>query len=120
MGLKNHDLKPSFSPIYSFIGDSVIPMGVITLPMMVGEYPRESCVMADFLVIDQLSAFNAVLDRPSLRTLKAITNIYHLLMKFPTPNGVGQVQGNQEEAMRCYNQAVRSVSSPRQVNIVDQ
>ena len=84
MSLKNSDLRPSPSLIYSFTGDSVIPLGVITLPMTVGEYPRESYVMADFLVIDQLSAFNTVLGRPSLRALKAITSIYHLLMKFPT------------------------------------
>ena len=95
-------------------------MGIISLPMTVGEYPRESCVMANFLVINQPPAFNAVLGRPSLRALNAITSIYHLLMKFPTLNGVGKVQGNQEEARRCYNQAVRSASRPRQVNIVDQ
>ena len=91
MGLKNNDLRPSSNLIYSFTGDSVTPMGVITLPISVREYPRESCVMYDFLVIDQQSAFNAVLGRPSLRALKAITSIYHLLMKFPTPNGVEQV-----------------------------
>ena len=68
-----------------------MPIGVITLPMTVGEYPRQSCVMANFLVINQPPAFNAVLGGPSLRALKAITSIYHLLMKFPTPNGGGQV-----------------------------
>ena len=57
MGLKNSDLKASPNPIYCFTRYSVTPMGVITLPMMVGEYPRESCVMADFLVIDQPLAF---------------------------------------------------------------
>ena len=120
MGLKDNDLRPSPNPIYRFIGDSIVPVGIITLPLIVGEYPRESCVMADFLVIDQPSAFNAVLGRPSLKALKAITSIYHLLMKFPTSNRVGQVRGNQEEAKRCYNQAVRSASRPRQVNVVDQ
>ena len=77
MGLKDSNLKRSPNPI--------------TLPMTVGEYPRQSCVMADLLVIDQPSAFNVVLDRPSLRALKVITIIYHLLMKFPTPNDIGQV-----------------------------
>ena len=96
MGLKDIDLRPSPSLIYGFTGDSVIPVGVITLPLTVGDYPRESCVMVDFLVIDQPSAFNAVLGRLFLKALKAITSIYHLLMKFPTPNGVGQVRGNQE------------------------
>ena len=95
-------------------------MGVVTLPMTVGEYPRQSCVMTDFLVIDQSSAFNTVLDKLSLRALKVITSIYHLLMKFPTPNDVGKVHGNQEQARRCYNQAIRSASKSRHVNIVDQ
>ena len=94
IGLKDNDLKPSPNPVYDLTEDSIMPMGVITLPMTMGEYPRQSCVMADFLVIDQPSTFNVVLGRPSLRSLKAITNIYHLLMKFPTPNGVGKVQGN--------------------------
>ena len=120
MGLKNNDLRLSPNPVYGFTGDSVKPIGVVTLTMIVGEYPRQSCVMADFLVINQPSAFNAVLDRPSLRALKVITSIYYLLMKVPTLNGVRQVRGNQEEVRRCYNQAVRSASKPRQVNIVDQ
>ena len=88
--------------------------------MTVEEYPKQSCVIADFLVIDQSSAFNVVLGRPSLRALKVITSIYHFLMKFPTTNGGGQVQGNQDEVRRFYNQAVRNASRPRQVNIVDQ
>ena len=94
MGLKVSGLKPSPNMIYGFTRDSVTPMGVISLPMTLGEYPRQSCVMADFLVIDQPSAFNAVLGRPSLNELRAITRIYHLLMKFCRPNEVGEVKGN--------------------------
>ena len=95
MGLKVSDLKPSPNPIYKFRGNSVIPLGVISLPMTLGKYPRQSYVMADFLVIDQPSAFNVVLGRPSLRKLRAITSIHHLLMKFPTSHRVGEVKGDQ-------------------------
>ena len=95
MGLKVNDLKPSPNPVYGFIGDSVIPLEMISLPMTLGEYPRQSCVMADFLVIDQPSAFNAVLGRPSLRELRAVTNIHHLLMKFLTLRVIGEVKGDQ-------------------------
>ena len=59
--------------------------------------------MIGFLVIDQPSAFNAVLGRPSLRELKDIISIYHLLMKFRTPNGVEEVRGNQYEEREYYN-----------------
>ena len=40
MGLKVNDLKPSPNPIYGFMGDSVISLGIISLPMTLGEYPR--------------------------------------------------------------------------------
>ena len=120
MGLKFSDLKPSPNPIYCFTGDSVTPLGLISIPMTLGEYPRQSCVMEDFLVIDQPSAFNVVLGNPSLRELRVITSIYHQLMKFPTPSGVGEVKGNQQEARQCYDQAVRTTSKPRQFHIVDQ
>ena len=94
MGLKVSDLKPSLNPVYRFTWDPVTPMGVISLPMVVGDYPKQSCVMADFLVINQPSSFNVVLSRPSLRALKVINSIYHLMVKFPTPNSMGKVQGN--------------------------
>ena len=73
--LKVSDLKPSPNPVYDFMGDSIIPLGVISLPMTLGEYPRQSCVMANFLVINQPLAFNTVLGRPSLRELRAITSV---------------------------------------------
>ena len=82
MGLKDNDLKPSPNLVYGFIGDLVTQMGVISLLMSMGEYPRQSSVMSDFLVIDQPLTFNAVLEKLSLRALKAITSIYHLLTKF--------------------------------------
>ena len=94
MRLKVNGLKPSSNPIYIFIGDFVIPLGVISLPMTLGEYPRQFCVMADFLAINQPLAFDAVLGKPSLRELKAITSIHHLLMKFSTSHRVGEVKGD--------------------------
>ena len=91
MGLKVSHLKPSPNQVYRFTGDSIMPVGVISLPMTVADYPRQSCVMADFLVIDQPSAFSAVLSRLFLRALKVIISINHVLMKFPTQNSMGKV-----------------------------
>ena len=71
-------------------------------------------------MIDQPSAFNAVLGRPSLRELRAVTSIHHLLMKFPIPRGIGKVKGDQQESRQCYHQAVKATSKPRQFHVVDQ
>ena len=40
MGLKVNDFNLSPNPVYGFTGDSVVPLGVISLPMTLGEYPR--------------------------------------------------------------------------------
>ena len=76
--------------------------------------------MADFLVIDQPSAFNSVLGRPSLRELKTITSIHHLLMKFSTSSRMGKVKEDQQEARQCYHQAVKVASKLRQFHVVNQ
>ena len=80
MGLS--DLRPVMTPLYGFIGDSLMPRGNISLPVTTGEHPRVSIVIANFLVVDCPSAYNAIIGQPTLKVLKAITSIYHLTMKF--------------------------------------
>ena len=55
-----------------------------------------------FLVVDCSSACNAILGRPTLNSWKAVTSTYHLMIKFPTEYGVGEVRGNQVVAHECY------------------
>ena len=40
MGLKVSNLKPSPNPVYGFTRDSITPIGVISLLMTLGDYPR--------------------------------------------------------------------------------
>ena len=91
MGLGLHQLTPTPTPLYGFTRDSLTPIGSIKLAMMVGTYPQILIIVANFLVMDCPSTFNVMLARPALKELRAITSIYHLLMKFPTLNGVSQV-----------------------------
>ncbi|GAV91886.1 LOW QUALITY PROTEIN: hypothetical protein CFOL_v3_35271, partial [Cephalotus follicularis] len=53
-----------------------------------------------FLVVDTPSPYNAIIGRPGLNLLEAIVSTRHLLMKFPTRFGVGEVRGDQEVARR--------------------
>ena len=53
-------------------------------------------------MVDCSSSYNAIIGRPTLNSWKAVTSTYHLLIKFPTKHGVGQVQGDQLAARECY------------------
>ena len=50
-------------------------------------------VMINFLAVKYLSALNGILGRPLLKTLKAVTSIHYLTIKFPTAARINQVQG---------------------------
>ena len=91
MGLTEDDLEPNNFPLYNFTRDHVIPKGVAKLIVPMGEYPRTSTILANFLVVDAPSAINGIIGRPLLKALKVATSIYHLTMKFRMVEGTREV-----------------------------
>ncbi|XP_024020312.1 uncharacterized protein LOC112091304 [Morus notabilis] len=69
--------------------------------------------MANFVVIKGGSQYNAVIGRPALQALRAITSVYHQKVRFPTPNGVGEMKSNQYEARVAYSDTLRGYDQPR-------
>ena len=55
-----------------------------------------------FLVVDCSSAYNGIIKQPTLNSWKATTLTYHLMIKFPTDYGVGELRGDQVAACECY------------------
>jgi hypothetical protein len=109
IGISQDIIKPFGSPLVGFIGEQVLTMGVISLPITCGTSPRDLTVIVDFLVIDQPSAYNAIIGQPASNKLKAITSTYQLMMKFPTKNEIGEFKGNQVVARKCYNISLKKV-----------
>ena len=68
--------------------------------------------MMDFLVVDRPSAYNAIIGQPGLNKLRVATSTYHLMMKFPTEERVGEVRDGQLVARRCYNISMKKVLEP--------
>ena len=90
------------SPLVGFGRMKVQPAGAISLPVVVGAYPQQITKNVNFLVVDCSSSYNAIIERPTLNSWKAVTSTYHLSVKFPTEHGVRQVQGDQLAARECY------------------
>ncbi|XP_074337257.1 uncharacterized protein LOC141674447 [Apium graveolens] len=45
--------------------------------------------------------------RTEIHAFKAVTSTYHMVMKFPTKNGVGEARGDHKMARSCYVAALR-------------
>ncbi|XP_065015430.1 uncharacterized protein LOC135642874 [Musa acuminata AAA Group] len=113
LGLTNEDLNPMTSALTGFTGDSISPLGTIVLPITIGEEPRTKTMMTTFMVVDLLSAYNAIFNRLTLNKLKAVVFTYHQAIKFPTPAGVGVYRSDPKESRQCYLTVVTLPMKPR-------
>ena len=102
MRIERERLIPTNAPLVRFGGTRVYPLGAVTLPVTVGDYPQQITKDVTFLVVDCLSVYNAILGRPTLNSWKAVTATYHLMIKFPIEYGVGEVRGDQVVVRECY------------------
>ena len=55
-----------------------------------------------FIIVEEFSAYNAFLGRPTLAAFKAVLAPWCLTIKCPADNGVGVIQGDQDAGRECY------------------
>ena len=89
LSVAEHLLDRSISPLISFSGDIVQPLGSIHLPFTIGTGPYTATITTNFLVVDCPTAYNVIFGRTGINDLKAMVSTHMLLMKFPTPYGNG-------------------------------
>ena len=61
MEIDRERLIPTNAPLVDFGGTRVLPLGAITLSVVVGDYPQQITKDVTFLVVDCSSAYNAIL-----------------------------------------------------------
>ena len=80
LNLKAEDLTSYSSPIVSFEGNIIIPKGQIRLPVQTGS----EIVEVDFIIMDAYFPYIAIVARPWLHTLGAVSSILHQKVKYPS------------------------------------
>ncbi|KAL0395385.1 UNVERIFIED_CONTAM: hypothetical protein Slati_4504700 [Sesamum latifolium] len=102
LGIDNTQLRRVNTPLTGLSGQMIEPLGEVTLPLSLGSYPKRYTKMVKFLVVKAPSAYNIILGRPSLNIFRAIASTYHMKLKFPTPDGVGEATRDERMARECY------------------
>ena len=80
LNLRTEDLTPYNSPLVSFEGKVIILKGQIRLPVQTGS----ETVEVDFIVVDAYSPYTAIVARPWLHTLGAVSSTLHQKIKYPS------------------------------------
>ena len=73
LGLKPENLTTYSSPLVSFEGKMVVPKGQIRLPVQADT----DVVEVDFIVVDTFSPYTAIMGRPWLHSLGAVSSTLH-------------------------------------------
>ena len=107
MGIEREKLEPTSTHLRGFSGEKVLPLGSIQLVLTLGDPLCKETTTIRFLIVDAPSSYNVLLGRPSLNAIKAIPSAYHMVIKFPTANGVGMVRGDQRMARECYTTSMK-------------
>ncbi|KAK3030896.1 hypothetical protein RJ639_037246 [Escallonia herrerae] len=109
MNIPPDRLRKIYTALYGLSNHPVVCEGIIALPVTMGAAPStQAKLMLDFVVVRVLSAYNAILGRTTLNQLRAVVSTYHMKMKFPTENGVGEVKGDQVVSRQCYMASCRN------------
>ncbi|KAI0519511.1 hypothetical protein KFK09_006960 [Dendrobium nobile] len=102
MGMDREKLQPAAGPLYGFDNRPVRVEGAISLPVVLGEFPRQATHSIQFIVVKSESAYNAIFGRPLQAIFGIVASVPHLKLKFLTPTGVSIVRGDQQIAQSCY------------------
>ena len=103
LSLKAEDLTPYSSPLVSFEEKVIIPKGQIRLPVQTGS----ETVEIDFIVMDTYSPYTAIVARPWLHTLEAVSSTLHQKIKYPSEGHIEEILGDQDMARQCMVAAIR-------------
>ena len=103
LGLNPENLTTYNSPLVSFEGKMVVPKGQIRLPMQTGS----DVVEVDFIVVDAFSPYTAVMGRPWLHSLGAVSSTLHQKVKYPSGGQVLEIVGSQSMARQCLIAAIQ-------------
>ena len=103
LNLRTKDMTPYNSPLMSFEGNVIIPKGQIRLPVQTGS----EMVEVDFIVVNAYSPYTAIVTRPWLHTLGAVSSTLHQKIKYPSGGKIEEVLGDQTMAQECMIAAIR-------------
>ena len=95
MKFEEKHLQPLDKPLIGFGGNQAIPLGIIILPVRVGERNGSKTMPIRFTVVDLTFSYNAIMGLPLINKIKAAIFPHKFLLQFEQDDGqVGILKGD--------------------------
>ncbi|XP_072062241.1 uncharacterized protein [Arachis hypogaea] len=106
LSLEEKDLKAYPDNLFG-LGDMPIqPLGFISLYTTFRKGTKSRTLSVDYIVVDVMSVYNALIGRTTLYRLAVVVSTPHLCMKFPTAEGIATVKRDQKLVRKYYNESL--------------
>jgi len=106
LNLKPTDLSKYDSPLVGFDRRTMAPKGMIKLPVQMGD----EMVEVEFIMVNAYSPYMAILARPWLHAMGAVSLTLHMKVKYPTKGRVKELVRSQTMPRQCLMAAIRHQS----------
>jgi hypothetical protein len=103
LGLGEAKLSSFTYLIFGFSGEPTVPLGKTVLPILAGPINLQT----EFIVVKASSPYNTIMGRDWLYRMRTIPSTLHQKLRFPTKDGIMDLNGDQVTAKRCVLAAVK-------------
>ncbi|XP_072076817.1 uncharacterized protein [Arachis hypogaea] len=114
LGPQDKELRAYPNSLFGLRDTPIQPLGYISIHTTFGKGTRSRTLSIDYIVVNVSSAYNALIGRTMLNQLTAVVSTLHLCMKFPAPEGIATIKGDQKLARPSYNKSLNLKGDPRE------
>ncbi|XP_012849598.1 PREDICTED: uncharacterized protein LOC105969391 [Erythranthe guttata] len=86
----NFEVRMLDTALIGFAGEVIQPMGEVIMSVSLGTEPLRATRTVRLLIVDAPSTYNMIMGRPSMNSFEAVVSTFHMKMKFPVLDRVGE------------------------------
>ncbi|GJU27000.1 reverse transcriptase domain-containing protein [Tanacetum coccineum] len=96
-----NQMVPATTHLIGFSGETIWPLGQISLLVKIGDEEHSTSAWMNFMVIRSPSQHNGIIGRSGIRKIWAIPSTAHGMLKFPVVGGTMTLQSSRVIPMEC-------------------
>ncbi|GJS17819.1 reverse transcriptase domain-containing protein [Tanacetum coccineum] len=103
---------PSTTSLIGFSGETIWPLGQISLLVKIGDEEHFTFAWMSFMVIMSPSQHNGIIGKTGIRKIRAVPSTTHKMLKFLVEEGTVMLRSNRVIPMKCAMISVPSTQHP--------
>ncbi|GKA77401.1 reverse transcriptase domain-containing protein [Tanacetum coccineum] len=92
---------PATTSLIGFSGETIWPIGQISLLVKIGDEEHSTSAWMNFMVIRSPSQHNGIIGRTGIRKIRAVPSTTHGMLKFPVKGGTITIRSSRVIPMEC-------------------